>query len=277
VTRVTPFGARFWDEATRRFVADGLRLRAWPTADTRGRATEGFANPSGVMLLAGLPGLRAAEDGAGDDAYWANVDASARSPSPAYRVQLSDRAGRFLPYAFDAHLPVRGFYPSPIASFASPPVPDAFPLFSAPARPLPPALAAIRAQLRTSAGRPASWALLEASWNGEHLCTGLADREGRVALYFAYPEPVPKPLHASPAPAHGEAAWDIVLAARHDPYASDDAVPMVETLERIFAQAPRTLLADAASAGALAAQTLHRAAELVVRSASSPYLCLQIP
>lgn len=276
VTRVTPFGARFWDAATRRFIADRLRLRAWRGADTSTRATEGFPNPSGVMLLAGLPGLRELENGAGDDAYWA---AAPVSPPHRYRVEFSDRAGRFLPYTFDAHLPWHGLYPAPYPDIVSPALLDAFPLFSAPARPVPPALAAVRAQLRRSDdGRPAAWALVETFWNGTLLCTGLADREGRVSLYFAYPEPVPKHLQrVSPSQPYPEASWTLTMQVRHTPYAQDVTPPAVERLERILAQEPRALLDSLMPAANFTDRTLELGVELVVRSDPSSYLYVQVP
>lgn len=271
--RVTPFGARFWDAATRRFVGEGLRIRAFPRGATQARPTMGFANPSGVYLLAGLPGLRALEHGAGDDAYWAAAGQPAVPPRPPFRVEMDDPEGRFLPYGFSADLPRRGLF-GPVAGVNS------MPLFSAPARPVPAALAVVRAQLRIAGTRrPAAWALLRIECEGERLCTGVADREGRVAMMFAYPEPLPKHVAPPPPPppppappAVPQKAWTIALEARYAPRAPDEPVAEIEDLERILAQPAQALLGSVAPDVELPAQTLKLGSELVVHSTGSSFL-----
>lgn len=280
-TRVTPFGARFWDAATRRFIADGLRLKAYRAGETRTRAVEGFVNPSGVHLLAGLPGLRNLENGRGDAAYWAQVSHPTSPSRPPYRIEMTDTSGRFLPYWFNADLPKRGLYRSPALPTTSPTTspPGAgaeyLPLFSAPARKVPAALAVVRAQLRVAGTtQPAAWALVHAYWRGERICTGLADREGRVALLFAYPEPVPKHLQrASPPQEFSEGTWDIDLQAHYTPRAGP--APEIENLETILAQEPRPLLEADGLIAMLPQQRLTLGAELVAHSYQSSYLFVQ--
>ena len=274
-TRVTPFGARFWDAATRRFIGDELRLRAYPRGATYARAIEGFANKSGVFLLAGLPGLRALENGAGDAEYWAGIGQPPNPPRLPFRIEMEDLAGRFLPYWFDADLPKQGLY-STAAGVSS------MPLFSAPARPVPAALAVVRAQLRIAGtGKPAAWAIVRVDCEGERVCTGLSDREGRVALMFAYPEPLPKHLAAPPPPppppppAVAQKEWTIALEARYTPRADDEPVPHVESLERILAQPVRALLKSVSPDVELPVQTLKLGSELVVHSAGSSFLFIR--
>ena len=76
------------------------------------------------------------------------------------------------------------------------------PLFSSPARPLPGGLAVLRAQFFEAAtGNPAAWVLAELSMSvlGRIVTVrGLADRQGRLALIFSYPEPASVSLGSSP-------------------------------------------------------------------------------
>jgi len=275
-SRVAPFGARFWDAATRRFIGERLRIRAYPRGGTYARATEGFANKSGVFVVAGLPGLRALENGAGDPEYWAGIGHAPIPPRLAFRIEMEDPAGRFLPYWFAADLPKQGLY-GPAAGVSS------MPLFSAPARPVPAALAVVRAQLRIAAtGKPAAWALVRVDCEGERVCTGLSDREGRVALMFAYPEPLPKHLAPPPPPpppsqplAIPQKQWTIALEARYTPRAAGEPVPDMESLERILAQPVRALLKSVAPDVVLPGQTLKLGSELVVHSAGSSFLFIQ--
>jgi hypothetical protein len=240
-------------------------------------------SPSGVFILAGLPGLRDLENGRGDEAYWAGV-AQPTSPSrPPFRVEMDDPAGRFLPYWFNADLPKRGLFGSPAGLATSPPTSppgagaDFLPLFSAPARPAPAALAVVRAQLRIAGTDTAvAWALVHAYCQGQRVCTGMSDREGRVALIFAFPEPQPKHLQrSSPPQSLVEKTWKVALEARYTPRAATDPIPKIESLERILSQEARPLLQSVSPAVALPEQNLELGAELVVHSAQSSFLFVQ--
>ena len=99
---------------------------------------------------------------------------------------------------------------------------DRIPLFSAPARPTPEPLAVVRAQMRDAdSGRVAAWALLGLEIGGEPVGLGLADREGRVAVHFPYPEPPRTPL-SSPPEARSDFRWIVGLTA----YASSSSPPV---------------------------------------------------
>ncbi|NTU85364.1 MAG: hypothetical protein HGA45_39435, partial [Chloroflexales bacterium] len=63
---VAPLGVRFWDDAARAVVGEGLLVEAYP-AGRPDRRTAGFANRVGVYVLRGLARLREAEGGAGDE------------------------------------------------------------------------------------------------------------------------------------------------------------------------------------------------------------------
>jgi hypothetical protein len=73
LTRVAPLGLRFFDAVTQQVVG-GLAVTAWPAA-TPAQQMPLFANPSGVHVLQHAPGLRDFENGAGDEAFWANIPA----------------------------------------------------------------------------------------------------------------------------------------------------------------------------------------------------------
>lgn len=216
VIRFAPFGVRFWDPATQALVTTGLDIthRPRPTA----AAIHAMPNRSGVFVLRGLPGLGPLERAAGDEA----------SPPAArrYRIEVTDAAGRFLPVAFNADLPApsRGLFDSGCTFPGSPPWTPALgsppgsppsravpvvPLFSAPARPVPPGMAVLRAQLELLPSNPsgqqgtaASWALLEVSYQGRSLGLGATDGNGLGTVVFPYPEPMSLEL-SPPGPGPG--------------------------------------------------------------------------
>ena len=270
--RTAPFGARFRDVATNRYVTDGLRLRAFRSGDLRRRPALGTVNRSGVYHLHDLPGLREAEAGDGDDAYWAAVG------KVAYRIVVDDPANRYLPFSIDVALPVRGLFG--YSDDASPPQrPSDIPLFSTSARAAPDLYAVIRAELREStSGDPAAWALLKASVDGDDVAIGMADGLGRVALVFPYPAPARPPL-TSPPPAVAESTWNIGLTAF---YLRQDPVPDAPELGLVFAQLahPRRLLESLSPPVVLDEQLLAYRRETVVRSFEaldppSPYLFIE--
>jgi len=67
ITLVAPFGVRFWDVAAGAPAETGLSVAAYPDA-LQELVTPAIANASGIYSFSGLPGLRRAENGAGDDA-----------------------------------------------------------------------------------------------------------------------------------------------------------------------------------------------------------------
>ena len=125
-TLVAPLGLRFRDAATGELVGGGLSVTIYPTDDPSRRAT-GFVNRSGVYVVSHAAGLREAEFGAGDKAFW-----DAPPSKRAFTVEVSDSEGRFLPYRFQTALPFKGIHtwtwplgeasaqgaPEPVADFS---------------------------------------------------------------------------------------------------------------------------------------------------------------
>ena len=103
-TLVAPLGLRFRDAATGEFVLGGLSVAVYPNDNPESRATA-FVNNSGVYVVRHADGLRDAEFGAGDDAFW-----DAPPPKRNFTVEVTDTEGRFLPYTFQTALPVRGIH-----------------------------------------------------------------------------------------------------------------------------------------------------------------------
>lgn len=215
VWRTAALGVRFHDTAVPGAPVGGLVVEVFPRANPRAR-TVAHANRSGVYVAHAVAGLRDFEFG--DPRPHAAWTAALRP----YRVEVTDPAGRFLPLAFDADLPARGLFTGP-AVWLSPPEPasppgpgaplDGIPLFSAPGRPVPDPLAVVYAQLRErGTGREAAWSLLGVSIGGRSRGIGLADRHGRVAVVFPYPEP-PRRALASPPEPRNDFSWDVELTA----------------------------------------------------------------
>ena len=271
-SRTTPFGARLRDVVTDRFVADGLRLRAYPNADLRRRPIDAKVNHGGVYLLQDLPGLRAAESSDGSDADWAAVT------TLPFLLVFDDPAARYLPFSLSPALPVRGLFGVDDGSSPPRPAPD-IPLYSSPTRPPPDACAVIRAELHEAAsGAPAAWALVRASIAGTVVATGIADALGRLALFFAFPEP-PRPPLTSPPPAVAEPVWPVDLQAF---YLRPDPVPEIPDLATVLAQVahPCRLLDTLSPPVELPAQTVAYHRETTVRSMASstppsPYLFIE--
>jgi hypothetical protein len=253
VERQAPFGLRLWDAAAATQRIDGLRVELSPRQRPEQRV-RAFVNPSGIWCALGLPGLQTFEHAsAADPADWS---AALRG----YRVEVRDPAGRFLPLAFDADLPVRGLFdplsagsplPGPFPVPESPPsppgpVPSRVPLFSAPGRPVPSALAEVRAQvLEHPSGRPAAWCLIAVSLDGVTRGLGLADQEGRVLILFPYPAR-PRPVLTSPPSPTNDFRWTLTLTAYYRPGPLDaavSAIPDLADLQEQFA-APRKLFAS---------------------------------
>jgi hypothetical protein len=251
--RNVSLGLRFRDVATGATAIDGLRVEVYPRHEPRQRRSA-HCGPSGVYAAHALPGLRDFEMAQSDppapaDAPW--IDAQSASPSlfAPFRVEVRDPLGRYLPVSFDADLPVRGSFvwlapwlsppqPPPLPGSGSPPqLMDAIPLFSAPGRPRPEPLAAVYAQLRDAdSPQPLAWSLLAVRIDGVDVGLGLADGEGRVAVFFPYPEPPRAPL-ASPPQARSDFRWTLTLLAYAQPPASPPAaVPAIPDLADVLGQ-----------------------------------------
>lgn len=275
VTRVAPFGVMFYDPATASpAVADLVVTCSSPGA---GRASA-VRTPSGAYALYGLPGLAAAERGTGDDAFW-------RAPPATgiYRIQVADPGGAFLPVSFDATLPVRGLFTAACGFAGTPPwqpVPGqaapVVPLFSAPARPVPPGAAVVRAQLTLPDGSPASWALLELSMPDGSTALGAADDAGRATVVFSYPEPPGfNVLPSSNLPRLSDQTWQLPIAGDFGsgsggPVAGPGGVP---DLCDLLGQGPVRMAADG-SGNPLTTVQLRYGRELVVATAGRSTLLI---
>jgi len=223
--RNAAIGVRFWDVATASSVIDGLVVEVFPRSNPRARK-RALPNGSCIYVAHSVSGLKDFEFDATDsiEELWANA---VTSPLAGYRIEVRDPFGRFLPLAFDANLPVRGLL-SVLAPGLSPPLPivwpgdtgspplllaEQIPLFPVASRPVPHPLAVVYAQLRElGSSRIPAWSLLGVSIDGVMRGLGLADRQGRVAVMFPYPEPPRIPL-ASPPEARSDFRWTVKLSA----------------------------------------------------------------
>jgi len=261
-TRVTPLGIRFWDEVSARVVSDGLLVQVYASGESE-RRVDAHPNGMGIFVLPRMPGPRdlAFERGDGGAAFWQ------RFQPRAHVMEVSDRRGYFQPFTVDQPLPVRGVGTPPCL----PPI-GAVPLFSTSARPVPDGMAVVRAELMYVPLQgdpvPASWALLEVHVAGQPPAHGVADREGRVAVIFPYPEPIANPARPmSPPYSSGQSLWDqewpVRLEAFYDPVAP---APWIPDLCRTVTQRAAMLWADSTGTRPLPDQTLRYGQELIVRS-----------
>jgi hypothetical protein len=268
ITRVAPLGMRFWDHPTASSVSEGLRVTIVET----GRPA--YANRSGVFVATGLPGLRDAEQGRGDAAYWA-------SP-PVHRavtVELIDKFARFHDVRLAADAPFRGIFDEECGVPDSPPrAAPAVPLFSLPSRLVPAGTAAVRAELTDAGtGDPAAWAVLEVSAAGVGTARGIADRQGRVLVLLPYPEP---PWHG-PSPPPGSRPlsaqiWPVAIAVRYSPddsppFAPEDW-PVSPDLCTVLTQTPAALASATAPAVPIVADELVFGRELLLNTPERPVL-----
>lgn len=244
--RHAAIGVRFWDVACATSLIDGLQVEVFPRANPRARKPM-KPNPSGVYVGHAVSGLHDFEYSDTDPpALWASAEAALR----ACRIEVRDPFGRFLPIAFDADLPHAGLFtwnapwfspPQPIVlpdSSGSPPqlMLERIPLFSAPERALPDALAVVYAQMREPlTQRAAAWACLGVSIEGQRCGIGLADRQGRVAVMFPYPEP-PRRALASPPEARSDFSWPAELEVFWSLPSPPPPVPEIPDLEQVLAQ-----------------------------------------
>jgi hypothetical protein len=265
--RVTPLGIRFWDEAAHTNVSDGLVVTVYPSAEPR-RRVDAFPNRVGTFVLTKLPGPRVLEEefGEGDDAFWRQVH-----PRP-FTIEVIDRRGFYQPFALDIGLPFKG--PAvPADVVASSPPTEVVPLFPTAGRPVPEGIAVVRADLKTpladgSLG-PASWAVLEVQVAALPPVRGVADREGRVAVLLAYPEPAPSPARPSSPPYPGGSSlrdqeWPVRLNVFFEPATPTPDIP---NLRRVLEQLPALAsVADGSGQRPLGDQVLRYGQELIVRS-----------
>ncbi|HEX5872831.1 MAG TPA: hypothetical protein VFY65_20510 [Longimicrobium sp.] len=223
----TPLGIRFWDAALDLPVADRLLVHAW-LRDSAYPPVPAVRSPSGVYAFHRLPGQARAEKPMSDDER-PEID----GPAGEYVVAVDDPAGRYMGAAFSVPLPLgyRGEFlsggPSPGRAY----------LFPAAARPVPPGVAAIRADLADpDTGAPAAYAVLSATVGGITR-TAVADEAGRAAVLI--PFPTPERLRQGSPPADTRAAtWPVTLRARWEPAALRYPFPAREGMNPAWAARP---------------------------------------
>lgn len=280
LTIVAPLGLRFRDEATGNFVGDGLNVSLYEPGKPASRV-QALANRSGIYVVHHAPGLRSFENGKGDADFWNNA------PAPkSFVVAVTDIEHRFQPFQFTAGLPTRGFFNwvDPISPIASSP-PDAvgsIPLFSSPVRTVPGGMAVLRADLWDTAGDiPAAWAILEAYTNNRLAARGIADDQGRIALIFPHPAPLPFAI-SSPPPSSPPAAtgppltaqvWPITLRALYEPMGQLPELPgefgpepQLPDLNVMLSQREAVLWADTELSEPLGEVRLSYGRELILKS-----------
>ncbi len=259
VTRVAPLGMRFWDDVSSAVVADDLTVIAYPANNPALQAPASITH-SGVYAFIDLPGLRDLENGSGDEAFWANLPA--RRP---FVIQVIDNASRFQQFQLTAQVPVRGLF---TLDCASPPTlaQAGVPLFSSPARAVPGGMAVLRADLwDIAADAPAAWTLIEASIEGQTVARTYADRQGRVALIFAYPEPPRFSISSPPSSRRAltDQTWTIQLHAFYSP---TTPVPQIPDLCQVLNQAEANLYSNLSPALPLTETALEFGKELILKS-----------
>lgn len=138
---------------------------------------------------------------------------------------------------------------------------------------MPEPLAVVYAQLRESgADRAAAWALLTARIDGDVRGLGLADREGRIAVMFPYPEP-PRITLSSPPEARNDFRWQVELEANYDVGSPQAAALEIPDLGHVLSQLdmPRELLGSTLSpALPLPALPLEYRVRLTARTEATP-------
>jgi hypothetical protein len=279
ITLVAPFGVRFWDVAMASPAEQGLTVIAYPDVFPELRTTASW-NGAGVYSFSGLPGLRLAENGAGDDAYWA-----ANPPSVEYTIEVSDAANRYLPFELPVLLPFRGLYGLSSSPLLPLPVPDDtwVPVFSTPARPVAGLSGTISADLQDFSGTGAAWALVTAQPFGLPPAIGIADNRGVISLPIPYPEfrsaSAGSPTGMAPLKLSDQ-NWPVEVRVFFSPTGSQETYP---DLGALLQQQEALVWRDTSDSAFGATFTLEFGNELILRSLNLatgrdlPYLLVTVP
>jgi hypothetical protein len=281
--RVAPLGVRCRDPLTGQVISD-LTVEAWPAAEPH-RRLRAFTSAGGVYGWLDLPRVRERTFGLGDDAYW-----KAQPPPLEFVIEVRDDRDRYLSFRVRVLAPARGVWRWACEPGASPPAAlDAVPLHASPARVVPPATLAIRAELRdTRTGGPAAWAIVEArivgSQSGTVIGRGMADRVGRMLLLAPWPEPLPRGVGATAASPPGasrvplwEQRWPVELDVSYQPAALGEEVPEVPDLCDALVQGPAIAWADRARTVPLDRLEIGYGRELVARTEGAEGTLLVTP
>lgn len=176
----TPLGIQFWD-LTQNVAVSGDLVVTLRLINSAAPPLNATLTTSGVYAFFGLPGLRAAEYPVGSGQF-------GPSRTFSYAVTIQDTLGRYLPavlvYTLDqtGAILVNGIPDSTRGARRAY-------LFSAPTRPVPPGVAAVRADLADqNANAPAAWAVVRVQITGQtEIWTGIADDQGRAMVLVPYP------------------------------------------------------------------------------------------
>jgi len=278
---VAPLGLCFHDAATGERVSDGLSVSVYPAANVvRKKRTAAFPNSSGVFVLHNAEGLGEFTRGAGDADFWRE-----NPPQKSFVAEVFDNEYRFQPFRLTLKLPVRGIYQwenlppaSPNKSLSS------IPLYSAPSRKILGGMAVIRAELRESDQTPASFAVLEARFDGNLVARGIADRSGRIVLMFPALPPQNNPFTSPPADATrialADQRWNLDLAVKYEPRIFQPSPPstaetgeeVLPDLRLVLAQANAKLWANAEKTESFTTAVLLIGRELILRSRAAQIL-----
>jgi len=278
---VAPLGLCFHDAATGERVIDGLSVTVYPATQTIWKKrTDARPNRSGVFVLHKADGLGEFTRGAGDDEFWQN-----NPPRKSFIVEVFDHESRFQPFQFTLKLPVKGIYQwenvpsvSPSKNLSS------IPLYSAPTRARLGGMSVIRAELRESLEKAASFAVLEARFNGSLIARGIADRDGRIVLMFPALSPQNNPFTSPPSDATrislADQKWNLDLTLKYEPRIFQTSPPLstatdeevLPDLRLVLAQATGRLWADAEKTESLSTAVLQIGKDLILRSRAAPLL-----
>lgn len=259
ITRLAPFGIRFWDEVSRRVIRDGLRVVAYPPYSPE-RRTQALVNSHGIYALLGLPGLR-------DIEY--DLPITRKYP---FIIEFTDDRNQFQPFLLSTELPWTGLFIWSCGSVNSPQIvspmelaPTFVPLYSTPVRTIPSGLAVVRAELWDPwLQAPAAFAQMMVFYRGQFVAQSFANAAGHIAVIFPYPELRNWP--GSPAAPGTQPTWTIQLYAAYAPQAGIQVIP---DLCITLTQPPANLWDDESLTQQLPAITLVFGQELVVQSTST--------
>jgi hypothetical protein len=262
---VAPLGLCFHDAATDEKVNDGLSVSVYPAAQKNikniwRKRTEAFPNRSGVYVLHKAYGLEEFTRGVTADAEFDKED---KDKKP-FIVEVVDNENRFQSFQFQLTLPVRGIYKWKNIPNGSPnQTLPSIPLFSAATRKASGGMSVIRAELHESIEKAASFAVLETRLNGNRVARGIADKDGKIALFFPSLSP---PESATRVPL-AEQQWLLDLTIRYKPSppvsgSDEEKFPDLELL----AQATGKLWANEERTEKFEQATLRFGKELILRS-----------
>jgi hypothetical protein len=259
ITRLAPFGIRFWDEVSRRVIKYGLQVVAYPPYSPE-RRTQALVNSHGIYALLGLPGLRDIE-----------YDLPITKKYP-FIIEVTDERNQFQPFLLSTELPWTGLFIWSCGSVSSPQTasppelaPTFISLYSTPMRTIPSGQSVVRAELwdpRLQA--PAAFAQMMVFYRGQFVAQSFADAAGRIAVIFPYPELRNWP--GSPATPGTKPEWTIQLYAA---YAPQVQIPIIPDLCSTLTQPAANLWDDESLTQQLPARTLVFGQELVVQSTST--------